>query len=185
MPELVAPDSRYQRSFLEAVDELLAAGDDERAAGLTTIIAIGDFPGESYPLDELSDADRFTAYVNRLQALGDRSTPLPTGIVPATQLWWVDGDDYLGRLSIRHSLTPWLLEFGGHIGYAVRPSARRRGHATAMLAAAAPVARQLGIDPVLVTCDDSNVGSRRVIEANGGVLEDQRGAKLRYWVPTS
>jgi predicted acetyltransferase len=77
------------------------------------------------------------------------------------------------------------MNVGGHIGYDVRPSARQRGHATAMLAAALPVARGLGIDRVLVTCDDDNIASRKVIEASGGVLEDQRGDKLRYWVPTS
>jgi predicted acetyltransferase len=77
-----------------------------------------------------------------------------------------------------------LLDYGGHIGYVVRPSVRRQGHATAMLAAALPVAASLGIDPVLVTCDHDNLGSRRVIEANGGVFEDQRDEKLRYWLPT-
>jgi predicted acetyltransferase len=53
-----------------------------------------------------------------------------------------------------------------------------------MLAAALPIAHQLGIDPALVTCDVTNIGSRKVIEANGGVLEDERGGKRRYWVPT-
>ena len=185
MPELVVPHPRYQRSFLEAVAEALTAGEDDRSTGLTTIPAIGAGEGEFYPLETLSDSERFTAFTNRLRELADPATPLPPGIVPATQLWWVDGEDYLGRLAIRHSLTPWLMEFGGHIGYSVRPSARRRGHGTAMLAAALPVAKRLGIDPALVTCDETNVASRRVIEANGGVLEDQRGEKLRYWVATS
>ncbi len=105
--------------------------------------------------------------------------------MPGTSLWWADGDEYLGRLTIRHRLTPSLLELGGHIGYDIRPSAGRRGHATAMLAAALPVARGMGLDPVLITCDEDNVGSRKVIEANGGVLEDARRGKLRFWVPTS
>lgn len=117
----------------------------------------------------------------RAQALED--TPRPPGFVPSTTLWWIDDEKYLGRLAIRHRLTPNLLELGGHIGYDVRPTARRRGHATAMLRGALPVARGLGIESALVTCDVTNVGSRRVIEANGGVLEDQRGVKLRFWVP--
>lgn len=54
-----------------------------------------------------------------------------------------------------------------------------------MLAAALPVARSLGIDPALITCDEDNTASRKVIEANGGILGDERGGKLRYWVPTS
>lgn len=56
---------------------------------------------------------------------------------------------------------------------------------TAMLAAALPVARSLGIDQALLTCDEDNLASHRVIEANGGVLADQGGGKVRYWIPTS
>ena len=66
-----------------------------------------------------------------------------------------------------------------------RRCARRRGHASAMLAAALPVAHELGIDPALVTCDEDNIASRKVIEANGGVLDDKYGVKLRFWVATS
>ena len=73
---------------------------------------------------------------------------------------------------------------GGHIGYDVRPSARRRGHATEMLRQALAIAHGMGIDPALITCDVDNVGSRTVIERNGGVLEDERAGKLRFWVPT-
>jgi predicted acetyltransferase len=54
-----------------------------------------------------------------------------------------------------------------------------------MLAAALPVARSLGIDPALLTCDEDNIASRKVIEASGGMLEDNRHGKLRYWVPAS
>jgi predicted acetyltransferase len=184
MPELVAPSRRFQKSFVEAASEILACEDDDHYAGLTVIPPVGDYPGESYTLDDLRDPDLFAAYAERMAATADDDGLLPPGIVPATFLWWVEGDTYLGRLSIRHSLTQWLLDYGGHIGYVVRPSARRQGHATAMLAAALPVAADLGIDPVLVTCDYDNVASRLVIEANGGVFEDQRGEKLRYWIAT-
>nr|WP_255671798.1 GNAT family N-acetyltransferase [Glycomyces amatae] len=109
----------------------------------------------------------------------------PPGFVPSTTHWWAEGDAYLGRINIRHRLNDHLREVGGHIGYDVRPSARRRGHATAMLAAALPRAAALGIEKALVTCDTDNTASRKVIEHNGGVLEDRRGRKLRYWVPTA
>ena len=66
----------------------------------------------------------------------------------------------------------------------MKPAARRRGHATAMLQAARPIARCLGIDPVLLTCDTDHVASRRVIESAGGRYEDTRRGKLRFWVPT-
>jgi predicted acetyltransferase len=57
-------------------------------------------------------------------------------------------------------------------------------HATAMLRSALPLALRLGIESALITCDVTNLASRKVIEANGGVLEDQRGQQLRFWVPT-
>lgn len=178
MPAFASPHPRYQRSFLKAVQEILDAGESERLTGLTVV---GE---ERYTSEELADPATFAAFTQRLHDLAFPDTPRPKGIVPMTTLWWVEGDEYLGRLSIRHELTDWLLQFGGHIGYVVRPSARRQGHASAMLAASLPIARGLGIDPALLTCDDTNAGSRRVIESNGGVFEDQREDKLRFWVPT-
>jgi predicted acetyltransferase len=132
----------------------------------------------------MSDAD-LPGYVDDLLADTREFTERPAGHVPSTHLWWVDGDDFLGRLHIRHRLNPFLREEGGHIGYHIVPPARGRGHATAMLHAALPVAAQLGLDCVLITCDVENVGSRKVIEANGGLYQDRRAGRLRYWVPTS
>ena len=134
--------------------------------------------------DAWSSDEAFRAFAEELRALRLEETPRPAGYVPATELWWVDGSEFLGRVGIRHRLTPRLLEIGGHIGYDVRPSARRRGHATAMLRDALIVARGIGIESALVTCSVDNVGSRTVIEMNGGVLEDERAGKLRFWVPT-
>jgi len=128
--------------------------------------------------------DGFAHFVEDLRGKAREDTPRPEGHVPSTILWWVEDSEYLGRIAIRHRLTRWLLEVGGHLGYDVRPSARRRGHATAMLKEALPIAHAVGIDPALITCDEDNVGSRRVIEANGGVLADQLNDKLRFWVPT-
>jgi predicted acetyltransferase len=131
------------------------------------------------------DPGAFAAFVEAVRADAEEDTPRPAGHVPCTTLWWVDGDDYLGRIAIRHRLTDFLREVGGHIGYDVRPTRRREGHASAMLRQSLPWALELGIDRALVTCDVDNVGSIRVIENAGGELEDVRGAKRRYWVPTS
>jgi predicted acetyltransferase len=109
----------------------------------------------------------------------EEDAPRHPGWVPCTTLWWVDRTTYLGRIAIRHRLTPTLREVGGHIGYDARHSARRRGHATAMLAAALPAAHSLSIDPALVTCDDTNLWSRTVIEANGGARRRNRNGRSR------
>lgn len=97
---------------------------------------------------------------------------------------WVDGQTYLGRVQIRHRLTGFLREQGGHIGYFVATAHRGREHATAMLRVALPVAAEIGLECALLTCDATNLASRKTIEANGGLYCDQRGDKLRFWVPT-
>ncbi len=128
--------------------------------------------------------ESFSVFTAEIRAQSFEETPRPAGFVPSTELWWTDGKAFLGRVGIRHRLTPNLRETGGHIGYDVRPSARRRGHATAMLRQALIVAQGLGIERALITCDVDNVASRAVIERNGGVLEDERSGKLRFWVST-
>lgn len=134
--------------------------------------------------EQVGDPAVFAELVEAIKAEADESTKLPPDLVHQTMLWLVEGDQWLGRLAIRHHLTPPLLELGGHIGYVVRPSARRRGYATQMLTQSLPVAAGLGIDPALVTCDNDNDASRRVILAAGGELEDERHGKLRFWVAT-
>ncbi len=184
MPELVPPHPRFRESFVAAVDEIQAAGEPDSVAGLWLIPGIAGVEEETVTRAEIADPAGFARFVDRLLAMADPTVPVPDGIVHATHLWWTEGSTYLGRLSIRHTLTGWLRDFGGHIGYVVRPSARGHGHASAMLRASLPWARELGLENVLVTCDDTNVASRKVIEAAGGVFDDQREQKLRYWVPT-
>ncbi len=174
-PRLTPPSSRVRRSFLTAVAEFRAEDGNDRTLEDRDFAAYGD--GWTTP-------SGFEAFVASLRAEAWEQTTRPAWKVPQTNLWWTRGLDYLGRIGIRHRLTPELLEVGGHIGYAVRPTARRQGHATAMLRAGLTVACRLGIASALITCDADNVGSQRVIEGNGGVLENRRGIKLRFWVPT-
>jgi len=180
--ELVDPDTRFHRSYLAALDELAEVG-EERYAGLPDRPAEGDLPGVRFTRESLEDPDDFAALVAFLLRQRDPFAPRPRAYVPFTELWMAEGDEYLGRISLRHELNALLHEWGGHIGYAVRPSARRRGHATAALNRMLEVCAARGIDPVLVTCDVDNEASRRTIEGAGGSYEDTREGKLRYWVP--
>ncbi|MBZ9752798.1 GNAT family N-acetyltransferase [Deinococcus sp. HMF7604] len=175
MPELVKPDARYQTSFLEAVREAQADG-----SGLPDTMGF-DVPAIA------ADFPTFLTSLRRYEP----GNELPEGFVHSEYLWLVEGDTYLGRVSIRHTLNERLREFGGHIGYEIRPTARRRGHATLALRLALARAHDLGIERALVTCDVENIGSRAVIEANGGELEgeftvpDYDQPLRRYWVPTA
>jgi predicted acetyltransferase len=129
---------------------------------------------------------RWAKYV---QGLGNRrrGVDLPADWVPETFLAAKVEDALVGRVSIRHQLNDYLENFGGHIGYAVRPHCRRRGFATEILRQALIIARSEGVDDVLLTCDEDNLASATIIERLGGVLEDVRvdpdgPPKRRYWI---
>ncbi|GAA3472240.1 GNAT family N-acetyltransferase [Nonomuraea roseola] len=124
MPELINPTSRLRVSFLAAIIEWRA----DRDYPVPWFVTDVDPPALVVP-------SAFDAYVARLLRERDEAADRAPGFVPMTTLWWTDGEHMLGRLAIRHRLTPALEKAGGHIGYDVRPSARRQGHASAMLAA--------------------------------------------------
>jgi len=137
--------------------------------------------GESVDLTEAGCRD----FVAELLRYADRNQSLPEDRVHCDYLWITDGPaTVVGFLALRHELNAWLLEEGGHIGYSVRPSRRREGHATRALALSLRRAAELGIERALVTCDDDNEASARTIERNGGVYEDTRNGKRRYWITT-
>jgi predicted acetyltransferase len=182
VPHLVPPSVEVHASFLAALDEYHAEGrHTELPAGRLANPA--EFA--RYVAALAADVETPGAAVRYVAALtGSTPETWPDGYVPQSTFWWVAGSEYLGRLSLRHRLTPHLLVEGGNMGYEVRPSARGQGHATAMLAAALPLAAALGIEFARMDCDDDNDASRRVIEKNGGRLERQEGGSLYYLVPT-
>ena len=124
----------------------------------------------------------FEAYLADRARWADTSIPPPEGFVHCDFRWiTARGGQLLGFLAIRHALTPFLLNQGGHIGYSVRPSARNRGVAGAALGLGLVEAQTLGITPVLLTVREDNLASRRVIERAGGSYEDTRNGFRRYW----
>ncbi len=111
------------------------------------------------------------------------------GGVPGTTLWAYEDerDLIIGAVSIRHWLNEGLLKNGGHIGDGVRPSERRKGYATKMIALAINECKKLGIEKVLMVCSNKNIGSQKSILNNGGILENEIIAKngsfdQRYWI---
>jgi predicted acetyltransferase len=116
-----------------------------------------------------------------------RAIDIPPDRVAATFLVADVGGTIVGRTSIRHTLNDFLANEGGHIGYGVLRAHRQRGYATEILRQSLIIARAEGVDRVLVTCDDDNVGSATVIERCGGVLDSKGEASdgtpiRRYWI---
>jgi len=131
------------------------------------------------------------AFIERCAA-NARGEGLPEGFVPHSTFWIVEeGREVVGVSNLRHRLTDSLRLEGGHIGYGVRPSARRRGVATELLRLTLRRAHALGIREALVTCASTNEGSIRTILRNGGRFDNEtfvekRGeAVRRYWVPAA
>lgn len=162
-------------SFLDAMTEFQDVDDSRKADGFTVA--------------QLSEPGRMDRYVDDLLASRyPNPADAPDEPVPFTLLWAIDrrgaGPVYVGSVCVNHRLTAALQRWGGHIAYNVRPSLRRRGHATAMLAAALPVAAAAGVERALLTANVNNTGSRRVIEANGGRLDKTDGNACFYWIGT-
>ncbi|MEU4715849.1 GNAT family N-acetyltransferase [Micromonospora purpureochromogenes] len=122
----------------------------------------------------------------RLADESEPAKPQDAGRVRCTYRWIVDSERVLGGIALRHELNDFLLLVGGHVGYGIRPSARRSGLATWALGRMLGEARALGLDRVLITCEVDNIASAKTIEHHGGVLEDLRDTELgtarRYWI---
>lgn len=157
---LVVPSIDYKLSYLEAVQGFQAEGLWWHA---------------DTDLKELEED--FDHFIEELTSRAGETT-----------FWAIINDEFAGRISIRHELTPALRIMGGNIGYDVSPKFRKKGVATEMLRKILPFAKSLGLIEVLITCDDNNVGSIKAIEANGGELKEKkeiapgRPLKRYYWI---
>jgi predicted acetyltransferase len=173
--ELVAPSLRHARSYVAALREGFRRGSQERAS-----------EGRIYQIE----AD-FATYI---EAVTDQtgSVRLPTGQVvpkvPFSVFWLVEGDEFIGESQIRHQLNEYLIKEGGHVGYGIRPGRQGQGYGKVILALALDECRRVGLRRVLVTCLQDNAASARIIEVNGGELENVvadpagRGPLRRYWI---
>lgn len=166
---LIAPTIKYKHQFLAMGAEFLEEG----------------LPSSWRYEDCKKD---FQWYV-LCRKLNSKGKSLPKSWVPWNEYWLLRSDDTLvGVSSLRHYLNEYLRNIAGHIGYQIMPSERKKGYGTEILRLTLQKAAQKKINPVLITCDEDNVGSIKIIEKNGGIFENtyfqdgMRAAKRRYWI---
>lgn len=173
MVELIVPTTRLHSSWLDAHAEW-GPGLHEDGFGLLAS-------------DETVSAAGFSAWVSRLISAGDSLTTDDHVVSRCLYRWIVDGDEVVGAIALRYGDNEFIRS-AGNIGYGIRPSARRRGHASLALGHILNEAGRLGINPVLLVCDAGNVASATIIERNGGVFEGVKetdhGLVRRYWITT-
>lgn len=181
---LIEPTAKLHASWLESTGEWGSVDQDGASV----------FFADKFGW-ELERPQDFTRWVQLLNNLAEPDFAPPAGFVSQSTRWVTRNDQYLGAVSLRHNLgNEFLTEIGGHIGYGIRPSARGQGLAKVALAGTLELARELGIERTLVTCNDSNLASAKTIESCGGVLEGlvplERVARQfggtqpvrRYWI---
>ena len=168
--KLIKVNSGWESEFLSMVQEYAAAGENPCS--------------ERY----IETKENFQSFAAKLINYS-KGLNLPAGEVPVSTFWLVRDDKYLlGDSRLRHRLTLAWENEGGHIEYGIRPLERQKGYGSLILALTLEKARQYGFDRVLLTCDDNNIASVRIIEKNGGVYIDKtvsrRTGKLvsRYWI---
>ena len=137
----------------------------------------------------LRKSENPTAYIAECQKYTKPDT-LPEGLVIATQFMYVRKADnrLVGMIQVRHYFNEYLSQFGGHIGYSIKPNERRKGYATSMLTAVLPYCKEIGLNKILICCIDGNIGSEKTILNNGGVYEstiyeqDEKCNLKRCWI---
>ncbi len=165
--QLILPTPEHKQAALDYIKEHADNGEDH-------------IHGSS----SITKSDSYEAW---LRKIASAQTSAPPGFVIADTYFAVVDGRIVGTIQVRHSLTENLLQSGGHIGYGVRPTERRKGYATQMLTLALQRCRELGIEKALITCDEDNTGSAKTIEKCGGLFEntaiDEDGDVLRrYWI---
>ena len=169
MLKLVLPKVKYKNEFYKFVKEL----EKEKQISKKDVKKIMSF--------------EFSDYVRKVKGQA-KGLNLKKDYVPQTEFWLIDNNVLIGNLTIRHKLNKTLKNIGGHIGYTIRLLKRRKGYGKEILRLGLLKAKKINLKKVLITCDKDNISSKKIIEANGGKLQNEffekgmKIPKLRYWI---
>jgi predicted acetyltransferase len=168
---LTEPNIKYQETFMSGLHEFHQEG---RMLQYNLRLIGQDFERFLYHLKTQQDRAKLAPYV-----------------IPQSHFWLIDNNEFIGILSLRRGLDETFIRISGHVGYQIRPSKRQRGYGKELLRLGLQKAKELGFTRILLTCDEDNIASKKVIESNGGKFENAivvDGAlvkKLRYWIDLS
>lgn len=194
-PSVFAPNSHFGFGLCYIVSMLILIDADEKyliqyqEAYVLSLDKIkrGEMHRRNLMFHDIHEVD----VIQKMRDTRDKSKLKPNRVL-SYDYFAVDNDRFIGVIHIRVELTPFLYFYGGHIGYGINPKYWRQGYGTELLRIGLIKAKGLITeDKVLVTCDDNNTGSAKVIENNGGILEnkvtnrDEYGDEVltrRYWI---
>ncbi len=143
------------------------------------ISALEEFQKEGLNLkydksDLISDFDKFISQINELET----NPKTENGRVKESTYWLIDNNEYIGRISIRHCLTPYLEKYDGNIGFEIKPSKRKKGYGKLILELGIKEAQKIGLTKAFIMCKDKNISSIKIIEANNGILLERYNLKI-------
>ncbi len=168
---LVEPGEEYAKQIAEYKQACLDAD--------SSMDGCGPLRKSEDPIEYIAECKKYTS-----------TETLPKGLVLATQFFYIRKADncLVGMIQVRHYFNDYLSKYGGHIGYSIKPNERRKGYATSMLKAVLPYCGEIGLDKILVSCIDNNIGSEKTILNNGGVYEstvyeqNEKCYLKRFWI---
>jgi predicted acetyltransferase len=154
MLRLIYPSNKYKKSFLKSLKKRLELDDVRYKKELNDIL------------------DNFALYIKKTKDYRE-GLSLTKGFVPENRYWLIDKDEFIGQVSIRRFGSKKLSKVASHIGYYINPYKRNKGYGKLILQMALRKAKVLGIKKVIITCNEKNIPSKKIIESNGGLFIDK------------
>lgn len=158
IPFLSKPIDIYKKSYISALEEFQSEGINLK-----------------YDKSELNK--NFYKFIEELNEL-ETKPKLELGKVKESIYWLIDKQEFIGKISIRHSLSKYLEKYDGNIGFEICPSKRKMGYGSILLRLGINQAKNLGLNKVLIMCKNSNIASIKIIEKNGSILAEKYFVKI-------
>lgn len=172
---LEKPNKKHQKEAIEYINEFINNNSQIHGSG---------------GLDRYLQTNTFEEWLIHTKNMKNKNYALVCNFVPSTTYFLIREEDnkIIGMIDLRHELNEYLAKISGHIGYAIRPTERKKGYAKIQLYLCLIKAQKLGLEKVMISCDETNIASSKTIEALGGIFEREEYDKEKnrtvrvYWI---